>query len=77
MTQTEDSHGPIPRHQQDDGVPLGAFSYGRNLGGTGKSEVLRKVNTSPRCALSYRYEVVLEVDEDWQARAIAAILAAK
>lgn len=75
--QTHDNHGPIPQSLRDDGVPAGTITWGRNIGGTGKAEVLRKLNDSPRCALSYRYEVVMEVDQDWKARAIAAIVNAE
>jgi hypothetical protein len=68
---------PVPRHLQDDGVPLERYTNGRGLGSNptpGKAQVVRKVNDRPGVAMKYRYDVVLEVDHDWQAVAIAAIL---
>ena len=59
----------------DDGAPDGTYNYSHNMGGTGKHEVIVKVNSLPgNLRIKYRYNVVLEVEHDWQAKAIAAIL---
>ncbi len=68
---------PVPAHLQDDGVPVGTYSFSHNMGGTYHHEVIHKIDDLPRRRLCDRYEVVLEVKHDWQARAIAAILNAE
>lgn len=59
-----------------DGVKLGEYTWSRNIDGknTGRWQVVLRINDRPGLSLWASYSIVLEVHDEWQARAIAAIL---
>lgn len=64
---------------EDDSEPVGSFSWGRNIDERNSKnwQVIKKINNAPGLPLRARYRVVLEVRDEWQSKAIAAILNAK
>lgn len=62
---------------EDDGVPLGRYSWGHNVDDTRGPAVIIKANSNPGVHIKYRYDVILPVTDEWQAKAIAAILNAE
>lgn len=60
----------------DDGQPVGSFSWGRNIDGRNSPnwQVIKKINNAPGLSLWARYHVVLEVSSEWKAKAIAGII---